>query len=57
VTDGSGSLVVFLDPQAGFTLPGAFAPGHSFKFVGLLVPTGTGTWMLKPRSSSDIRQY
>ena len=53
-TDGSGSLTVFLDARAGFSVPGVYVPGNSFRMVGLLVPTGTGSWVLRPRSAADL---
>jgi hypothetical protein len=56
VSDGSGSLVVQLDQVAGFLVPGVYVPGNAFDLVGLLVPTGTGTWILKPRSAADLRR-
>ena len=43
--------------RAGFTVPGAFVPTNRFRIVGLLVPTGTGSWMLKPRSGLDIQKF
>ncbi len=49
VTDGSGALEVLLDHTAGFTVPGTYVPGNVFNIVGILVPTGTGSWILKPR--------
>ena len=55
VSDGSGNLTVLLDQKGGFTVPGIYIAGNKFNIVGLLVPTGTaGTWMLKPRSSTDL---
>jgi hypothetical protein len=57
VTDGSGRLEVQLDQAAGFVLPGTYVPGSAFDIVGLLVPSGTGTWILKPRSAADLRKH
>jgi hypothetical protein len=57
VSDGSGRLVVLLDQVAGFVVPGSYLPGSIFDIVGLLVPTGTGTWILKPRSAADLRKH
>jgi hypothetical protein len=37
-------------------VPGDFVPGNSFDIVGVLVPTGSGTWRLKPRSVADLRR-
>jgi hypothetical protein len=57
VSDGSGNLQVLLDPKAGFgspVVPGIYVAGNTFNIVGLLVPTGTGSWMLKPRSTADL---
>ncbi len=59
VSDGSGNLEVRLDPAAdplfrAPQLPGVYLPGNKFDIVGVLVPTGTGTWKLKPRSAADL---
>jgi hypothetical protein len=31
-----------------------FIPGARFDITGVLVPTGAGTWRLKPRSALDL---
>jgi len=55
VSDGTGNLTVLLDQRIGFApLPGPYIPNNRFNIVGVLVPTGTGTWMLKPRSPADL---
>ena len=54
VSDGSGNLEVLLDQRAGFVVPGLFVPASRFNIVGVLVPTGTGAWRLKPRSAADL---
>jgi Carboxypeptidase regulatory-like domain len=59
VTDGSGELTVILDRAAdiGFRAPlplGLYVPGARFDLSGVLVPTGTGVWRLKPRSVLDL---
>ena len=59
VNDGSGAATVILDrsADAGFRLPlpvGLYIPGKRFDLGGVLVPTGTGTWRLKPRSALDL---
>lgn len=59
VSDGSGSLEVRLDGNADPAfrppqLPGVYVPGNKFDIVGVLVPTGTGAWRLKPRAASDL---
>lgn len=61
VSDGSGTLVVILDraADAGFRAPlpaALYVPANRFDVVGILVPTGAGTWRLKPRSSLDLLQ-
>jgi hypothetical protein len=38
----------------GASLPGIYVPGNKFDVLGLLAPTGTGTWRLKPRSAADL---
>ena len=57
VSDGSGNLTVLLDQRGGFVVPGVFVPSNRFRIVGLLVPTGTGSWMLKPRSTADLQRF
>ncbi|HUK72063.1 MAG TPA: hypothetical protein VLW50_25390, partial [Streptosporangiaceae bacterium] len=57
VSDGSGNLQVLLDHAAGFLVPGVYVPSNVFNIVGILVPTGTGTWMLKPRSAADLVKH
>jgi hypothetical protein len=54
VSDGSGNLDVLLDQRIPFIVPGQYIPTNRFNIVGLLVPTGTGAWTLKPRSSADL---
>jgi hypothetical protein len=59
VDDGSGQATVILDRTAdiGFQQPlppGLFIPGARFDITGVLVPTGAGTWRLKPRSALDL---
>jgi len=59
VSDGSGSLEVELDRTADpafqtGNLPGIYIPGNKFDLVGVLAPTGTGTWRLRPRSAADL---
>jgi hypothetical protein len=43
--------------DAGFRPPlpaNLYEAGNTFDIVGVLVPTGTGTWVLRPRSSLDL---
>lgn len=59
MNDGSGGVVVILDRSAdiGFQPPlpaGLYVPTNRFDLVGVLVPTGAGTWRLKPRSVLDL---
>ena len=51
VNDGSGALVVLLDRDVSFP---SYNTGVILTATGVLVPTGTGTWQLKPRSSADL---
>jgi hypothetical protein len=56
VNDGSGPLTVQLDTVAGFSGL-ALAPdtvGATLDVYGVLVPTGTGSWVLLPRAPADV---
>jgi hypothetical protein len=56
VNDSSGAFEVRLDTLVGFK--GAALAGDTvgarFDILGILVPIGSGTWRLKPRSPSDM---
>jgi hypothetical protein len=59
MNDGSGSVTVVLDRAAdvGFRAPfpvGEYQAPNRFDVTGVLVPTGLGTWLLKPRSPLDL---
>lgn len=59
VDDGSGELTVVLDRAAdgAFRAPlpaGLYQAGNRFDLVGVLVPTGTGGFVLRPRSALDL---
>src|ERR1041384_4087096 len=56
VDDSSGPLAVRLDSIAfGGALPaGVKIIGNVFPFTGLLVPNGTGVWLLRPRAAADL---
>ncbi len=54
VNDGSGVLEVVLDDDVAFGSTAAFVPGAILRGQGVLVPTGTGTWRLKPRAAADV---
>ncbi len=51
--DGSGPLEIVVDGDANILL-GTIGPGSLLDVTGLLVPTNSGTWQLKPRAGSDI---
>jgi hypothetical protein len=53
VDDGSGRLIVRVDGGTGIP-NNVLAVGARANVVGLLVPRGDGTWLLKPRSAADI---
>jgi hypothetical protein len=55
VSDGSGPLEVRLDSIVGFSgvVMAKDTIGARIVAKGVLVPTGTGTWRLKPRSTVD----
>lgn len=53
VSDGSGPLQIIID--GNLPIPRSiFPPGASMIVRGVLVPTGFGTWTLKPRGGGDI---
>lgn len=54
VDDGTGPVKVILDQDVLFAL-GQFIPGKTLNGRGLLVPTGTGTWVFKPRVNTDVQ--
>lgn len=59
MNDGSGAVVMVLDRTAdpAFNVPfppGRFTVGNRFDITGVLVPTGTGAWRIKPRSNLDL---
>jgi hypothetical protein len=53
VDDGTGRVVMVLDDDSNFQLA-LFGIGDSVAAKGLLVPTGAGTWVLKPRNQADV---
>lgn len=53
VNDGSGLVVVLIDPDTGIGA-GGILPGTRLDLIGLLVPTGSGEWLLMPRSPADL---
>ena len=56
VDDGSGPAVVVLDGDIWTSADLAqYVPGAVLDFAtGLLVPSGSGTWLVKPRARADI---
>jgi hypothetical protein len=52
-TDGSGPVVIVFDADAGLTRT-QFVPRAIVDFTGVLVPSGTGSWHLKPRANADV---
>ena len=53
VDDGSGALEVVLDVDVGFFLV-PLVPSVVIDVTGVLVPTGSGAWQLKPRNGGDV---
>ena len=53
VDDGSGVVEVVLDQDVGFLLV-PLVPSGVINVTGVLVPTGSGAWQLKPRSGPDL---
>lgn len=56
VDDGSGPVTVVIDSVLALN-PTAVVPGDSLRVNGVLVPTGTGGWVLKPRITSDLTVF
>jgi hypothetical protein len=54
VDDGSGPLDVVLDGDISFNIGQFLLPGSYIRVSGLLIPTGSDTWRLKPRSANDL---
>lgn len=59
MSDGSGPVTVVLDRSAdvGFRAPfpvGEYQAPNRFDVTGVLVPTGLGSWVVKPRSPLDL---
>ena len=52
--DGTGALDVVFDENITFNLPWMLPDSTAARVTGVLVPTGTGTWRMKPRSQADI---
>jgi hypothetical protein len=52
--DGSGVVEVLLDVDIPFLLTPLLPDSTLTRVTGVLVPTGSGTWRLKPRAQVDI---
>ncbi|HKI95660.1 MAG TPA: carboxypeptidase-like regulatory domain-containing protein, partial [Gemmatimonadales bacterium] len=53
VDDSTGALNVVFDQNASLTRT-PYVPGVKVDVTGLLVPSGTGDWVLRPRANSDV---
>jgi hypothetical protein len=53
VDDGSGPVTVVFDGDASLTTS-SFVPGERVDAIGVMVPTLTGLWRLKPRVSFPV---
>jgi hypothetical protein len=54
VDDGTGPLEVVFDQAIAFNLGSFLVPGADLRSTGVLVPTTSGDWQLKPRSDLDV---
>jgi len=52
-SDGSGAVTIQLDTNLGIATSG-FRVGRILNVRGVLVPTGQGSWILKPRGAGDV---
>jgi hypothetical protein len=52
--DGTGVVEVLLDMNIPFAVTPLLPDSTLTRVTGVLVPTGSGTWRLKPRGQSDI---
>ncbi|HTS87909.1 MAG TPA: hypothetical protein VMG41_05410 [Gemmatimonadales bacterium] len=52
VSDGTGRVVVLIDPRLGATL-GSFTLNSLLDATGILIPDGSGSWQLWPRTTND----
>jgi hypothetical protein len=56
VDDGTGSVEVLMDKDVSFNA-GPYQPGALLRASGVLVPAGTGSWRLKPRTRDDANAF
>ena len=54
--DNTGPITVVLDGIINFNRAN-FRPGRTMNVQGVLVPNGTGAWVLKPRQISDAQTF
>lgn len=54
VNDGTGPLAVLLDKDVGFADLLPYVPTAAIDATGVLVPSGSGAWVLKPRADDDL---
>lgn len=52
-SDGSGAITIMLDANINFNRT-AFRPDRVMNIRGVLVPSGEGGWILKPRVTGDV---
>ena len=52
-SDGSGAITIMLDANISFNRT-AFRPTRVMNIRGVLVPSGQGSWILKPRVAGDV---
>lgn len=52
-SDGSGAITIILDANISFNRT-AFRPDRVMNIRGVLVPSGQGSWILKPRVTGDV---
>lgn len=52
-SDGSGAITIILDANINFNRT-AFRPDRVMNIRGVLVPSGQGSWTLKPRVTGDV---
>lgn len=52
-SDGSGAVTVEIDVNLGIATA-ALRPGRILNVRGVLVPSGQGSWILKPRGAGDL---
>jgi hypothetical protein len=55
-SDGTGPITVLLDGSINFNRAN-FRPGRTMNVRGVLVPDGTGGWVLKPRDVNDATVF